>query len=56
MPAADSFVCCESIMDLEIEIFREFLKFIKVFGLEKKISKILNLGGSGPFVGTFSEI
>ena len=38
------------------EIFREFLKFIKVFGLKKFFSKILYLGDTGPFARTFSEI
>ena len=33
----------------ESEIFREFLKFIKVFGLKFFFSKILYAGGSGPF-------
>ena len=38
------------------EIFREFLKLIKVFGLKIFFSKILYLGDTGPFVRTFSEI
>ena len=48
VPATDSFVCCGRIRD--IEVFREFLKFLKHF------SKILCLGGSDPFVRTFSKI
>ena len=54
VPATDSFVCCGRIRDLEV--FTEFLKFIKVFGLKKHFSKILYLGGSDPFVRTFSKI
>ena len=52
VPATDSFVCCGRIRDLEV--FREFLKFIKVFGLKKHFSKILYLGGSDPFVSALS--
>ena len=39
----------------ESEIFRGFLKFIKVFGLKKIyfFSKFFCLVGSGPFVRTF---
>ena len=37
---------------LKTEIFREFVKFIKVFGLKKFFSKIFYLGGSGPFACT----
>ena len=55
----------------EREIFREFLKFVKVFGLKKKNSKNFYLGGTfkgsiyiedqnflfiGLFVCTFSQI
>ena len=40
----------------ESEIFTEFLKFIKVFGLKRFFFKNLYLGGSGPFVRSFSEI
>ena len=38
------------------EIFREFLKFIKVFGSKNNFLKNLFLGGSGLFFCTFSEI
>ena len=55
VPAADSFVCYGSIGILKKWIFREFLKFIKVFGLIFLFSKILFLGNSGPSVHTFSE-
>ena len=38
------------------EIFREFLKFIKVFGSKNNFLKNLFLEGSGLFFCTFSEI
>ena len=40
----------------ESEIFREFLKFIKVFGLQFKKKKNLYLRGIGLFARTFSDI
>ena len=40
----------------ESVIFRKFLKFIKIFGLKKKFSRIFHLEGSGPFVRSFSKI
>ena len=40
----------------ESKIFRKFLKFIKLFWIKNLFPKVLCLGGSGPFVRTFSEI
>ena len=40
----------------ESEIFRKFLKFVRVFGLKIFFSEILYLGGSGPFAPTFRFI
>ena len=55
VPAADSFVYCWSIRDLEKVNFQRIPKIYQGFWI-KKISKILYLEGSGLFVRTFSEI
>ena len=52
---ADSFVCCGCIRDLEKVKFSA--KIFQGFWIKKIFfSNILYLGGSGPFVSTFSEI
>ena len=49
--ARGRFICllCEHQESWKIEIFKEFLKFTKVYGSKKFFFKFLYLGSSGPF-------